>query len=169
MALVPLQHASFSPTHRRSLLPSGLGACRDAVRRLDTRYCALASVEAHARAATTGVQAIGGTWRVSMPSATMSDGSPAAAARVVLATTASQPAAKRPQSLPWCSLEARHSTERLSERAGSGWQCTGSSRARIERQLSSRQPSCAMALKPWLAVWQCDSERAVSYECCQLR
>ena len=51
-------------------------------------------MEAHAEAATAaGVHATVGDAAVSMPLASMSDGSHAAAARVVLATTASQPTA----------------------------------------------------------------------------
>ena len=68
----------------------------------------------------------------------MSDGCHAAAARVSCGTAASQRVAKRPESLPWCCAEARHSAERLSKRAGSGWTCTGSSRARRGRRRSSR-------------------------------
>ena len=120
MGLVPLQHASFSPPQRRSLLPSGLRACHGALRRLHTRQGALASVEARAQAATAaGAHAIDGGTAVSMPSAAMSDGSRAPAARVVVATNASQPAATRPPSLPWCCAEARHSMPKLSERGSS--------------------------------------------------
>ena len=131
MALVPLQHASFSPPQRRSLLPRGLSACYDAPRRLDTRWRGLACVDAHARTATAaGGHAIVGSNTVSMPSAAMSDGSRAAAARLVLTTTASQPAATRPQSLPRCCAEARHSMVRLSKRGRSCSSRYGSRRAR---------------------------------------
>ena len=131
MALGPLQHASLSPPQHRTLLPRRRRASHGALRRLHTRYGGLASVEAHGQAATAaGVHAIGGGTAVGMPSATMSDGSHADAARVVLATTASQPAAKRPQGLPWCSAEARHSMLRLSERGGTCSSCYGSRRAR---------------------------------------
>ena len=68
---------------------------------------------------------------VSMPSAAMSDGSRATAARVVLATTASQPAATPPQSLPRCCAEARHSMLRRSKRGRSCSSRYGSSRARL--------------------------------------
>ena len=125
------RHASLPPPQRRSLLPRGLRACHGAARRLDTRYGGVASVEAHARAATAaGVHAIVGGTAVSMRSVGISDGSRAAAARVVLATTASQRAATRPQSLPWCCAEARHSMLRLSERGGSCSSRYGSMRAR---------------------------------------
>ena len=49
-----------------------------------------------------------------MQTATVSDGCRAAAARVVLVTIASQPAATRPQCLPWRCAETRHSTQKLS-------------------------------------------------------
>ena len=63
----PLQHASFSPPQCRSLLPRGLRACHGALRRLNFREGALASVVAHAEAATAaGVHAIlGGEHAVS--------------------------------------------------------------------------------------------------------
>ena len=131
MALVPLQHASSSPPQHRTLLPRGRRASHGAVRRFDTRYGGLASVEPHAQAATAaGVHAIGGGTAVSMPSAAMSDGSCAAAARLTLTTTASQPAATRPQSLPWCCSVAKHSMVGLSKRGRSCSSRHGSRRAR---------------------------------------
>ena len=76
--------------------------------------------------------------------ATISHACRAAAARVLLATPASELATKRRGSRSWCSAEATHSAERLSERAGSGSTCTGSSRARRERRRSSRWLPSAM-------------------------
>ena len=70
--------------------------------------------------------------------ATASDGCRAAAACVPCGTTATLLVAKRPERLPRCSGEARHSTERLSSRAGSGWTRSGSSGARRDRRRSSR-------------------------------
>ena len=95
----------------------------------------IASVEAHAEAATAaGVHAIAGGKAMSMASAAMSDGSRAAAARVVVATTSLQPAATRFQSLPWCCAEARHSVLSVSKRGSSCSSRYGSSRARHSRR-----------------------------------
>ena len=112
-------------------MPRGVRTCHGAVRKLATRWRRSASGDAHAQAApAAGVHAIVGGTAVSMPSAATSDGSRAAAARVVLATTASQPAATRPQSLPWPCAETRHSMVRLSKRGDSCSSRYGSRRAR---------------------------------------
>ena len=70
----------------------------------------------------------------------MSDGCRVAAARVSCGTSAAQLVAERPESLAWCSAEARHSAERRSKRAGSARPFSGSSsgRARSERRRSGR-------------------------------
>ena len=70
--------------------------------------------------------------------ATVSDGCSAAASRVSCGTSSSQLVAMRPEILTWGSAEARHSAQRAHKHAGSGWPCSGSTRASLERLRSSR-------------------------------
>ena len=146
-----LQHACFSPLQPHSRQPRGLGVCHGPPYRPD-RLSSRAGA---------GLQCSGSSrerrerWHASRASALtlkqtalVSDGCRAAAARVVLGTTDSQLVAKRPERLPWCCAEARHSAATRRKRAGSSWPCSGSSRARRERPLSSR----ATALKRMATV-----------------
>ena len=86
-----LQHACPSPLQRHGSLPSGQIALHSALPKPNTDQQGLASVMAQGeRASAAHEHALDSTAAVSVATAAMSDGWLAAAARVLLATVASQ-------------------------------------------------------------------------------